>query len=403
MTFGRSQSPASRPFDALVFLAPFPWGEVWQSSHYLARHCAQRVPVLYVEPGPEWNPSAGHLVPRQLVRMLGPQRLREAEPCLHLLTPRSLPFGRFHRLRHASARLYAADVLAACRRVGFKRPLYWVFDDRFDRIQLLNPSTYVYHVLDLYPETPQEGQVIANAALIFTVSAALQERYDQRHRRCHLLSNGVEIEWFHPIQPGSRVRPSDVPISASRVLGYTGTISRHTDLVLLLAVSRAFPEVMVVVVGPVAKGLHGPQGVHKQALRALEQMPNALFLGPRPVWTLPEYVGLFDVCLVAAIPGDWTSHSDPLKFYQYLAMGKPVVSTRKIDRVPAELYYPAESETSFIEQTRNAMNETPRSENIRRRYLMAASRSWSSVVDHALEALAGAGCTLSASPDGSSP
>ena len=335
--------------------------------------------------------------------MLARHRLREVSPSLHALLPRSLPFGSLDKARTVGARLYAADVQGACHDLGFRNPLYWLFDDRVDRLELLEPAAYVYHVLDLYRHTPQEEQVAKGAAVVFTVSPLLQERYKQFHDRCYLLPNGVEIRWFRPVDRTSYQRPSDMPPLARRVVGYTGPINRHINLALLVAVARALPEVLVVLIGPRLRGYHGPQGEQREALQNLRKLPNIRLLGAHPVWKLPGYLQAFDVCLLPALPDEWSMHSDPLKFLQYLAMGKPVVTNKINDlRVPDDIYLVGESTNAFVEQTRKALDEPSSPELIERRIGAAMTRDWASLIEQGLKVLENAGCRIKSAVVGSS-
>jgi glycosyltransferase involved in cell wall biosynthesis len=389
---------APRAFDGVVCLGPFPWSEVWQTPHYVARHLSCRVPVLYVEPAPQWHPFGGAFSSRQLRRMLGTGRLRTEEGGLDVVTPRSVPFGRVDLARRTGTRLYVNDVRAACRARGLLRPLLWVFADDVERLRGLETGAYVYHVLDLYRETASDAQVARDAAVVFAASDRLVEKYRRLSGRCQLLPNGVETEWFKPADGVGR--PRVLARSGRPVLGYTGTISRHTDVSLLVAVSRAFAEADVIVIGPLLKGPHGPQGQQRQALRTLQRMKNVTFLGCRPAWTLPDYIGAFDVCLVPAIRDAWAAHSDPLKFYQYLAMGRPVVSTGAVGSgVPAALYYEADSHDTFMAQVRRALQEVPSPDLARRRYEAIEARSWKATVAHAIAALEDLGCRLPVGPE----
>jgi glycosyltransferase involved in cell wall biosynthesis len=384
-------------FDSIVCLAPFPWKWIWHTSHYLGWHLARRLPVLYVEPAPEFNPFAGHLYPRQIARMLGRWRLRAVSSSLHVLTPRSVPLGSLARLGRFATRLYVRDVMRACSRQNLKRPLFWTFDDRLERLHELNPAAYVYHVLDLYRHTPAEASIVRGAATLFAVSQPLCEYYRNYREDCHLLPNGVETRWFNPAARDASSDPGGIRRRHyDSVIGYTGSIGRHSDVVLILKVAEAFPASLLVIIGPILRGAHGPQGMSKTALSRLRRMANVCFVKPRAVWELPAYMRTFDVCIMPAMADKWAAHSDPLKLYQYLAMGKPVVSSKwNNSYIPDSLYYPACSSEDFIRQIRAALNESYSAELANQRFRAVESRDWAYLINGAVDVLETAGYPVS--------
>jgi glycosyltransferase involved in cell wall biosynthesis len=379
-------------FDSVVFLAPFRWQPVWQSTHYLAEYFSRRTRVLYVELPPSWSPGAETFHALGMVRMLGPGKWRDLSPSLRTMVPRSLPLGRLGSIRRQAAQLYAEDVRRAAAALDLRNPLYWTFDDSVDRIDQIGPAVFVYQCLDLYHSTEQEREITRRASVVFGVSEALIESHRSLNPRCYLMPNGVDTELFRPLAAARQ--PHD--IGGSRpLIGYTGTISSHMDLCLVERLARACPCAQVVMIGPVLKAQWGPQGVQRKALERLKLLKNVRFLGTKPVNQLPGYIQALDVCLLPEIRDDWSRHADPLKLLQYLAMGKPTVATAiPAVQAYAGLCYPADSAEAFVHQAVVALSEPPRMEIALKRRHAAEARRWDVVVSEACRVLSKHGYNL---------
>lgn len=382
-------------FDSVVILAPFPWQQVWQSTHYIADYLSKRLPVLYVEPPPMWFPNSDLFSTSRLIQMLSAGRLRRRSIGMNVLVPRSAPFGRSPRMRAWIDRLYARDVLQASKRLRFQRPLYWTFNDS---IRKMETSTmvehFVYQCLDLYRDTEEEKETTRRATVVFAVSNALCQKHQPLNSKCFLVPNGIDTALFRSRSRDHYERPADLP-AGKPMIGYAGTISAHNDLTLLERVALAFPFADVVLVGPLRKGDWGPQGKQKMALDALRMLPNVHLLGERSVLQLPDYLQSFDVCVVASLVDEWSRHADPLKFLQYLAMEKPTVAMRMPSFEPyTSLCYLADSPESFVKQVERALSEVPYEKIARRRRAAVSTRSWDAIIGKACQILKEQGCIL---------
>lgn len=384
-----------RRFDSVVILAPFPWQQVWQSTHYVAQYLSKRLPVLYVEPPPMWFPNSNLFSASKLIKMMGAGRLRRRSARMSVLVPRSAPFGRSLRMRGVIDRLYAHDVIQAATRLRFQEPLYWTFNDSIRKIATSTAvQHFVYQCLDLHRDTENERETTRSAAVVFAVSDALFERHQRFNSKCFVLPNGIDTALFRSRPREQYERPADVA-GCKPVIGYAGTISAHTDLTLVERVARAYPSAEIALVGPVLKGDWGPRGNQKMALGALRMLSNVRFLGQRSVEQLPDYLQSYDVCLLPSLLDEWSRHADPLKFLQYLAMGKPAVAMRLPSVEPyAPLCYLADSPEAFVKQVERALNEAPREDLARRRLAAVSKRSWDTVIAKACQILKDQGCIL---------
>jgi glycosyltransferase involved in cell wall biosynthesis len=171
----------------------------------------------------------------------------------------------------------------------------------------------------LYRDVPSltdyYDQVLARADV---VSANSRETtgwlQTQRPDAVHI-SNGVDKEMFSSFR--TYERPADMLAIRGPVVGYAGKMQEMFDVALMSHVIEGLPDVSFVFIG---------QQLNPEWMRPLWRYPNAHYLGDKPYDQLPSYLAAFDVCI---IPYDRAGQhgGDPIKFYEYLAIGKPVVTT----------------------------------------------------------------------------
>ncbi len=101
-----------------------------------------------------------------------------------------------------------------------------------------------------------------------------------------------------------------------------GHLKKMLDWPLLLDLSTVHPEWSFVFVGP-----KGPHPEIDEMLEKMSRLPNVHFLGGKPSKSLGAYPQHFDVCLMPYVIDDYTRYVYPLKMHEYLAGGRPVVSS----------------------------------------------------------------------------
>jgi glycosyltransferase involved in cell wall biosynthesis len=160
--------------------------------------------------------------------------------------------------------------------------------------------------------TKQYPKLQCDAEIIITGSAYNHSLFSAGRKNCYLFENAVDEAFIG--------EPSSLPYlsGASPRLGYVGTISQRTDIRLMEYVARSRPEWSVLIVGRQELPLneHG-----------LLDLPNVQYLEIIPYQELPKSLKSLDVCLIPHKNTDYCKSMSPLKLYQYLASGKPIVST----------------------------------------------------------------------------
>ena len=166
------------------------------------------------------------------------------------------------------------------------------------------------HLLDL------EQELIDKADLVFTGGSSLFEAKKDRHPNVHLFPSSVDRAHFAKAR-GGLFDPADQEELPRPRLGFYGVIDERFDIELLDRIAQMRPNWSLVMVGPVAK----------IAPEDLPRRPNIHYLGPKTYAQLPAYLAGWDVALMPFAMNESTRFISPTKTPEYLAGGKPVVST----------------------------------------------------------------------------
>jgi glycosyltransferase involved in cell wall biosynthesis len=347
----------------IVYISSIEWSFLWQGHQEIARRLAEAGNrILYVENTGVRAPSlrdAGRVALR-LRRWAAAARsegVREVAPNIYVCSPLVMPpFGPRWR-RQLNRRLFLPVIRRAARRLGMRDPLFWTYlptDTTLDLISLMRGprSGVVYYcVADFSQLTPHaerlrrsERETVEASDVVFTNCSALARQFEPWNRHVHVFPFGVNLEKF-PLDLGDeknaaparlqgaangRVEAAEGvrrPVGAGGdaatldtlpgpVIGYVGGMHRHVDFGMLEEMARARPDWSWVCVG-----------VLQTDVRELASLPNVHLLGQRPHGELSEYVRRFDVCIVPYVNSVYTETVVPTKINEYLAVGKPVVST----------------------------------------------------------------------------
>jgi len=173
------------------------------------------------------------------------------------------------------------------------------------------------------PSLPMlERDLLARASVVFTGGFSLYEAKRRQHQNAHPFPSGVDVAHFRPARQ-SLPEPSDQQSIPHPRLGFYGVIDERLDQPLLAELAALRPDWQIILIGPVAK----------VDPTALPQAANIHYLGSKPYDALPAYLSGWDVALMPFARNDATRFISPTKTPEYLAAGRPVVSTPIVDVV----------------------------------------------------------------------
>ncbi len=323
--------------ESFVYFGPEPWQSMWRNRHQLMSRLAAANRVVYVDPRPYVDEVLAGLRHRALTWAglcaggIQPAAGPAAAVSVYR-TPRCAAVGGPPPVRAVTHWLRRQGLRRALAQAGLARPIVWIstpaqFDARFD----LPARLRVYHIVDDYlgyhdlseaqrvSWAARERSLIDWADLVVTVSGELMDSKGAGNPKFRLLPNAVDAAAYRGPAPALPAALAGLP---RPILGYVGLISVRLDLALLDALAAAHPDWTLVLMGTVYRG--GCETL----LDRLAARSNVRLLPPVPGDQVPAYVRSFDVGLLPYRVTRETRHASPLKLYEYLAAGLPVVAAQ---------------------------------------------------------------------------
>jgi glycosyltransferase involved in cell wall biosynthesis len=306
--------------------------ELRTNQHHLMSRLARDNRVLFVESlglrRPGLSARDVRRIARRLVRGLQPPREVDG---VHVLSPLVIPLHRYAAVRAINRRLLPWLVRRAARRLGMSSPLLWAYVPQAEvLIEALRPATVVYHCVDDMAVQKgidgasfraSENRFAALADLVLASSPPLAARLGEVSGKVVAMTNVADTERFsHALEEGP-VDPALAALPAPRIVFTGAIVSTKLDLDLIVALARARPHWSFALVGPI-----GP-GDPNTDVSALAREPNVHLLGKRRYEELPDVLRGADAALIPYALNELTASIFPMKVYEYLAAGLPVVAT----------------------------------------------------------------------------
>lgn len=191
-----------------------------------------------------------------------------------------------------------------------------------------NPSLIVYDCMDelsAFRYAPaaikdRENELFRKADLVFTGGYSLYEAKKHRHPDVHAFPSSIDTKHFYQARLYNEEPHDQAPIPHPRI-GYFGVIDERMDFNLIEGIAMRKPEWHQVLLGPLCKINAG----------TLPKLPNIHYLGMKPYSELPSYISGWEIAMLPFAHNEATRYISPTKTPEYLAAGKPVISTPIID------------------------------------------------------------------------
>ncbi|HYG64717.1 MAG TPA: glycosyltransferase family 1 protein [Thermoanaerobaculia bacterium] len=293
----------------LVCLSHLRWDFVYQRPQHLMSRFARDRRVFFVEePMPHDGPPRLEVSDR-------PEGVR-------VVVPR-LPHGLDAQAAEAAQRELLPSLFAE---QGIADYILWYYTPMALAFTAgLAPSAVVYDCMDelsLFRGAPpelleREARLLESADLVFTGGQSLYEAKRDRHPDVHAFPSSIDAEHFGRARQLRGSEPADQAGIPRPRLGYFGVIDERLDLDILAGVADARPDWHLVILGPVVK--IDPASLPRRA--------NLHYPGMKKYEELPDYLAGWDVALMPFARNESTRFISPTKTPEYLAGGRPVVST----------------------------------------------------------------------------
>ena len=326
----------------IVCVSSLDWGAMWTSKQQIMNRLAQTNRVLYVEE--PVTMLAPLKVPARWKRWraVAPE-LRRVDAGLWVLTPPPLlPFGNMRpRVNAANQAVLATYIRWAMGRLFFDEEyLLWTYLPTslplVDRLAAPGvagsgervPSLVVYHCVDEHSAFPgfvtpevvksYDDGLTRRADLVITTSENLRQAREPLNPETYTVLNAADVELFQRALDPKLMVPGDLAAIPAPRLGVVGLHDSRLDVDALVALAGADPGWHVVLIGPLKPGQ-----VDEARLR---RFSNVHFLGEKPQTELPGYLKGLAAALIPYKANELTRNIFPLKLFEYLAAGLPVVA-----------------------------------------------------------------------------
>ena len=331
---------ASDNVECAICFSHLRWDFVFQRPQHIITRLSSSIPTLFWE-----EPVfAGSETRVELV---------EISPALTVVRPH-LPAG-ISPAEATLAQRGLLDIVLVER--GWRPAILWYYTPMSLAFsQHLSAEVLIYDCMDelsAFKGAPpelcaEEDRLLRRADLVFTGGYSLFEAKRARHPSVHAFPSSVDAAHFRPAR-GGLADPADQAAIPYPRLGFFGVLDERLDRDLLAAVADARPDWQIVMVGPVVK--IDPADLPRRA--------NIHYLGMKSYADLPSYLAGWDVALMPFAINDSTRFISPTKTPEYLAGGRPVVSTGITDVVRHYGHLAgvriADDAESFVAETETAL------------------------------------------------
>ena len=211
------------------------------------------------------------------------------------------------------------------KRLNLYKPILFIGDAHaYPLLKYFNNNLKIYHCSDDYtlvPSYPEsfknlEKKFIKKCDIVIATAEELKKSKIILNQNTYTIPNGADVEHFKKTQNQNTIIADDIKNFTKPVVGYIGSIFRWINVEWIEYAAKNLPNYSFVFIGPITINIS-----------KLKKIDNIFFLGPRPYLQLPTYLKGFDLATIPFTIDGVTLKASPIKFYEYLASGVPIVST----------------------------------------------------------------------------
>jgi len=253
--------------------------------------------------------------------------------------------------------------------------IVWSYNPMFlGFINKMDYKSFVFDTVDNWTEHQQYLKLIKKnklmnnykkisekSDLIFTVSASLLDFYKNFGRKNNIFQIPNGVDYDHYANAENYQKETEIDKINKKTIGYIGTIQDRLDFDLIKHIAEKNKDKIIVLAGPVWKSA-------EKEIREKLNFDNVKFLGRIKFEKAPAYINKFDVCIIPHKINKFIKSTNPMKLYEYLAAGKPIVSTKGAGISQyADYVYIANDYEKFNQYIQKALNENTAELEIKRK------------------------------------
>lgn len=290
--------------------------------------------VLYIESiglrAPTFNTKDIKRMLRRLIN--GFRKPKEVAPNIWVLAPLVFPFKHHTKIvRFFNQMILFYRIKFFLKQKKINNPLIWTYHPFvLQIIKKIFYSKIVYHCVDDLAAVPgvhasaflkEEEMLLQKADVVFTTSMQLYERVIKKNKKSYFFPNVVDFKHFNQARHQGKL-PAELMNTASPRIIYMGMLSDYkVDFALLFAMAHEKKDWQWFFIGDER------EGQKSENIQTLKKLKNVHFLGYQPYAVLPNYLRGMDVAIFPTLINKYTKSMFPMKYFEYLAAGLPIVST----------------------------------------------------------------------------
>jgi glycosyltransferase involved in cell wall biosynthesis len=284
--------------------------------------------------------------------------LKKSDVGFWVYSPFTLPVHHISGARQLNAACLHAQLFGVMHKLSMNNPLVWVACPAACDVAIkMKKSQLVYQRTDIYEHYPNvdvdiiktyDQKLKTHADLTVFVNQQLYEAEADQCRQSLYLDHGVDYDYFSQAQDDPSI-PEDIKEIPGPIIGFFGSINGHVtvDVPLIEQVADLLPEMSLVLIGK----------PHSDCSKLFARS-NVYWLGQKDYSEIAHYGKCFDVAMMPWQQNDWISGCNPIKLKEYLALGKPIVSTSFSELLHyRDVVYEATSAVEFAQRVKQALAE----------------------------------------------
>jgi len=364
------------------------WGMNPSCTTHIMRKLAAKNKILYINPfgsdllgGLKRKKGLTARIARKLKSIV--KCLRQPEKNLYVFSPVFLPLQGKAAIDIVNNALLKLQIKIVCRLIGLSKPtILWLENIRAaDIMNCFDPVFKAYNVSDLFANNSYianqqiqhqwEKRICEESDLVICVSKELHAVKRAERENVFYVPHGVDFDLFQQAARRTEEILEELADVRRPIAGYFGTLTAYNDIEMLLWCARNMPDVSFVLAGQITGGDYSE----------LKKLGNVYFLGRIPYEKIPRLCANFDVCMLQWKMSKWIESCNPLKMFEYMASGKPIVSVPIKEAMQyADVISITHNKEEFCRAIRSELqNDTM--ERSRRRVEIAAKHCWDNQVE----------------------
>jgi uncharacterized SAM-binding protein YcdF (DUF218 family) len=373
----------------VICISSIDWDFIWQGHQEIMSTLAMHGNrVLFIENTGARSPGLRDIsrIKHRIENWFkGVKGIRKEMDNIYIFSPLVLPFPYSRIARWVNHHLIFSILERWMKAMDFSDPVIWTFLPTplsLDIVDSLIKKLVIYYCIDNLSVSSvaarkikrSEESLLKKADLIFVTSKELYNYCIRYKNRVYNFPFAVNFSEFEKIRLQESGIPEELKDIKRPIIGYVGGLHKWVDQNLIKETAEKFPEYSFVFIGPI-----------QSDVSTLLCFKNIYFLGQKRHEELPLFIKYFDICSIPYLITDFTKNVYPTKLNEYLALGKPVISTylpevMSFNREFGNIVYVAEDIKQFGEYIRIGIAENK--EPIRNKRIQVASQnSWENRIE----------------------